>query len=324
VRFTGVNGYDITDRLTVRIASINGRSPEAAGISRIEPMPVSKMRVDRNFTIYNGAIRPSSNNSNLGAVTIPAELWGERVTAIANVFQRRGLTSVTISRGIVAIPDNAFANNQLTRVTIGNGVTSIGASAFANNQLSSVTIPSSLISIGNSAFANNRLTSVTIPEGVTTIGDRAFAENHWTTNERKSDGSYETRHHGLTRVIVADSVTSIGQEAFASHWITTHSSQNGSYTVDHWLVTEVTIGANVSIGNNAMGNGFEAFYTKSNRQAGVYRAGIFKWERFDSVGAKDQTVAKRNKVLWGFIITTGVGGVAGLITAMIVVKKNKK
>jgi len=362
VRFTGVKGDDITDRLSIRIASINGRPPTEAGISRIEPMSSQQIQASRNFTIYNGAIRPSSNSGNLGTVTIPAALWGERVSAMAfesrvltsvtvspgiaaindNAFANSQLTSVTISPGMVTIPDNvfantqltsvsipssvtsigtsAFANNRLTSVTIPNGVTTIGDRAFADNQLTSVTIPSSVTSIGASAFANNRLTTVTIPEGVSSIGERAFADNHWTTGS----GDH-TLHYGLESVTIANSVSSIGQNAFASHGTTTHSRRlsDGSYysfTSDHYLPTEVTIGTNVNLGTNAIGNGFETFYANAGRQAGIYRVveNSSKWEIFDSVEAKEQAVAKRERkstagsialvILSGIVV---VGGAVG-------------
>jgi len=320
VRFTGVRGDDITTNLAIRVASINGRLPEQAGISQIGPMPASRIQASKNFTIYNGTIQPGSNNRDLGSITIPAELWGERVTAIASeVFERRGLTNVTIPSSITSIGANVFANNQLTSVTIPSSVTSIGASAFANNQLSSISIPASVTSIGANAFANNRLTSVTIPAGVTTIGDRAFANNYWTTNERQSDGSSVTRHHGLTHVTIANGVTSIGQEAFASHWITRHYDQaSNTYTTrNHWLVTNVSIGANVRLGKDAIGNGFEAAYARGGRQAGAYRARnthSSRWERFDNVETMRQTVASREKRSMTAAVVLGVLLIGGLIT----------
>jgi hypothetical protein len=240
VRFTGVKADDITDSLSIRVATINGKAPEEAGISRIGPMPAERMAANKKFTIYNGAIWPSSNDRNLGAVVIPAEVWGERVTAIPS-----------------------------------------------------------------KAFENRGIASVTIPEGVTTIGTRAFADNRWSNGDK---------HYGLTSVTIPNSITSIGDEAFVSHWTTSHSSQrsDGSYeyyTLDHWLVTEVTIGANVRIGNNAFGNRFEAFYIEQGRQAGSYRmkdsVDIFSiifssskwdmWERFDSVEDLKQTDEKRKQ-----------------------------
>ena len=308
VRFTGVNARAISDRMNIRIASINGRTPQEAGISRIEPISARQLQANRNFTIYNGAIQPSSNSREFDPNAIPAELWGEVVTAIADrAFVRSGLTSVTIPACVTSIGESAFADNQLSSVTIPEGVTSIGASAFANNRLTRITIPEGVTTIGASAFAYNRLTSVTIPDGVTTIGDRAFADNHWTITDRKSDGSSVTNHYGLTRVVIPLSITSIGQEAFASHWTTNHYSQSyGSYTLNHWLVTELTIGANVRLGSNAIGNGFEAFYIKEGRKAGAYGTKLGStygesWERFDNA----ETMAKKYKKNKAGIIVLG-------------------
>jgi len=154
VRFTGVRADDIHYPLAIRIASINGRTPETAGISRIEPMPAAQMQAAKGFTIYNGAIRPSSNSRDLGVVNnIPDELWGENVTAIADrAYERSGLTSVTIPSGITAIGASAFADNQLTSVTIPNNVTSIGDSAFANNDITLVLIGAN-VNIAENAIA---------------------------------------------------------------------------------------------------------------------------------------------------------------------------
>jgi hypothetical protein len=272
VRFTGVKGDDIHYPLSIRIASINGRQPEEAGISQIAPMPAQLLAANKNFTIYNSTIRPSSNNRNLGAIAIPNDLWGERVTVIAN---------------------GSFENSGLTNVYIPNSVSTIGASAFANNQITGVNIPSSITTIEASTFANNRLTSVTIPEGVITIGDRAFAGNRWTTTEPLSDGYYRTTLHGLSRITIANSVTSIGQEAF-------FTSINDR--IDRELIIEVEIGANVNISNNAVGDGFEAFYNRTGRQAGIYKYGNYKfdgiryeWERYDNRDNMKQENDSRKK-----------------------------
>jgi len=279
VRFTGVKADDITDRMSIRIATINGHSPEEAGISRIAPISAGQMQTNKNYTIYNGAIRPNSNDRNLGVVNnIPAELWGERVTGIA---------------------DRAYENSGITDLTIPNSVTTIGASAFANN----------------------RLPVVNIPEGVTTIGDRAFANNHWTIDRRSEDGTlYRTDHVGLSAVSIPNSVTYIGEDAFASHWTTYHSDKGG-YTLDHWLPYEVSIGANVRLGNNAMGHGFEAFYTKTGRQAGTYSkyggSSSSSWERFDSVEIMKQEEAKKKKV--GIVLgITGAVLLWGGITLLLI------
>jgi hypothetical protein len=222
VRFIGIRAEDITDSLSIRISSINGRSPEQAGISQIAPMSAAEMANNRKLTIYNGSVRPSSNDRNLGAVAIPAAVWGERV-----------------------------------------------------------------ISIENGAFENKRVTSVTIPEGVTTIGDKAFANNHWTS---------DAVHYGLARIIIPNSVVSIGQEAFFSHWTTSDSSS----TYNNWIVIDVTIGANVKLGNNAIGAGFETFYANSSKQSGIYKreyTSSSQWKYYTPEGwkAEKEKRAKSDK-----------------------------
>jgi hypothetical protein len=175
VRFTGVRADDIQYPLSIRIASINGCLPEEAGISQIAPVSAGQMQAGRSFTIYNGVIRPSSNNRDLGAVNIPAELWGERVTAVANgAYERSGLTSVTVPEGVITIGDRAFANNLITSVIIPSSVISIGESTFENNKLTSLIIPSSVTSIGDSAFFANSINKITIGANVK-IADNAIA-----------------------------------------------------------------------------------------------------------------------------------------------------
>jgi TolB-like protein len=293
--FQNVNANDISDSMTIRVATVNGTDAETAARNRVLQIRAStKDEFDRNdtFRFSRGTLQGFANNRS-NELVIPTSIWGDPVVWIGDGFRNIGLTKVTIP----------------------GSITSISSEAFKNNQLTSITIPESVISIGAEAFRNNRLTSVTIPEGVITIGDRAFADNHWTTNERKSDGTSVTRHHGLTNVAIADSVTFMGQEAFASHWTTSeyNSSAGKTYTYDHWLVNRVKIGSNVNLENNAVGNGFEAFYTASNKQAGVYSYSS-RWERFDDMETMQQTHASREKTARVLSITFGVLVLAGFIT----------
>ena len=226
VRFTGVNAHAISDQLNIRIASINGRPPEQAGISRIEPMSAQRMQADRTFTIYNGAIRPSSNDRNLGTVTIPAELWGERVTAM--VFENRGLTSVTIPQGIVAINDNAFANNRLTSVIIPEGVTTIGDRAFAGNHWTTTGRRSD----GSSYTNHHGLRRITIPNSVTSIGQEAFF-GHWTYTQRYSDGSSAIIHNWLILELAIGANVSLERNAIGAGFEVFYANQDrqaGFYT----------------------------------------------------------------------------------------------
>jgi hypothetical protein len=104
VDFTNVNVNDITDNLTVRIASVNGTPAESASRSgglQIQAVNASEWdSAQWNYTIQKGQITQYMGMSN--SVTIPRIIWGETVTSIG---------------------DNVFANSQLTSVTIGANVT---------------------------------------------------------------------------------------------------------------------------------------------------------------------------------------------------------
>ena len=142
---------------------------------------------------------------------------------------------------VTAIGEGAFLFRQLTRISIPNSVAAIGDFAFADNHLTSVIIPNGVTFIGRRAFSWNQLTSVIIPNGVISIGEGAFSWNR------------------LTSVIIPDSVTSIGSRAFLSNVIFRNT-----------MLTSVTIGADVALGLNAIGDGFDDFYNNSGRAAGRY------------------------------------------------------
>jgi hypothetical protein len=78
------------------------------------------------------------------------------------------LESVTLSRNIKAIPQNAFAFcKNLSSIIIPNGVTVIGANAFFKcSSLQSVTLPDSLVEIGRKAFFDTGLTSIVLPKSL--------------------------------------------------------------------------------------------------------------------------------------------------------------
>ena len=110
-----------------------------------------------------------------------------------------GLTSVTISEGIISIGGDAFCGClNLTSVNIPNSVTSIENSAFGMcTKLTCISIPNSVTSIGENVFNGSGLTTITIPDGVTSIGGYTFS---WC--------------YCLKTVSIPASVTSIGEALF--------------------------------------------------------------------------------------------------------------
>ena len=186
--FSRVNAYDITDRLTVRIASIDGAAAETAakakGVNILTEAEYARLPdvvagVDSRVVVHLPDFEIDSSGTvtgykgSGGKVVIPANFLGTPVTAIGKKGSfgpiGKNLTSVVIPNSVTSIGDWAFEDNQLTSVVIGNSVTSIGDRAFAGNQLTSIVIPNSVRSIGFGAFSDNQLTSVVIGNSVISL-----------------------------------------------------------------------------------------------------------------------------------------------------------
>ncbi|MCL2064413.1 MAG: leucine-rich repeat domain-containing protein [Candidatus Cloacimonetes bacterium] len=161
VNFTRVNATQITNRMSIRIRTINNNPPENARIT-ITPVARTWFNTQRNalnnFNIDRHTLRGFSNEGR-GSTTLrlPDNVWNEPVI-------------------IYTIADGAFnnPNTKLTSITIPNTVTIIGNNAFAYNSLTSLIIPNSVTSIGNSAFEGNSINGLWIGQNMKTIGDRAF------------------------------------------------------------------------------------------------------------------------------------------------------
>jgi hypothetical protein len=159
VSIPAVNANLITDRLTIRIISIDGIVAESAsGQKKVSIMPeaeynqipavradgmdnISRFEMDRDnrrITGYTGS------GENVIIPVIYNEIrWG--------VFSEKGITSITIPNSITFIGSMAFSGNQLTSVTI-SSVTFIGTMAFSRNPLTSVTIDANVGFEGSDAI----------------------------------------------------------------------------------------------------------------------------------------------------------------------------
>ncbi|MCL2137966.1 MAG: leucine-rich repeat domain-containing protein [Treponema sp.] len=179
-----VKADGITDRLSIRMASVNGIPAETAarsGLLQIMAIPqqdwdtptLFTMTRDGTLTGYNG------NNKNL---VIPNTIWNEPVAAIGTgAFKSKGLTSVTIPDSVTVIGDEAFMNNPLTNVKYSNNITTIGAKAFYGIAFNKedIRIPPNVTSIGDWAYYGNNARSVWLPDSVRIIGYGAFRS--WVT-----------------------------------------------------------------------------------------------------------------------------------------------
>ena len=319
VNFSNVKANDVTDNLTVRIASVNGTPAETAarnGVLRIQVLSEGQWNFYNDCEIINGIITKYSGKG--GTIVIDNGIIGEPVKSIGNnVFIQKQLTSVSIPNSVTSIGNSAFQNNQLTSVSIPNSVTSIGNNAFQINQLTSVSIPNSVTSIGNYAFSNNQLTSVSIPNSVTSIGYGAFLNNQLTSvsipNSVTSIGDRSFYQNKLTSVSIPNSVTSIGNNAFQNNQLTSVSIPNsvtsiGNYAFSNNQLTSVTIPNSVTfIGDRAFENNQLTSVSIPNSVTSIY-AGAFSGNQITSVTIPKSVTSIGNSVFLNNQLTSIIIG----------------
>jgi hypothetical protein len=203
---------------------------------------------------------------------IPSSIHGTAVTVIGpNAFQHAQITSVFIPDSVTTIGEWAFQNNLLANLDIPESVTTIGDFAFATNRLTSIDIPDGITVIESGMFFMNSLTSVTIPYGVTHIGDCAFECNELQTidisNSVTHIGSTAFGGNHISSVTIPDSVVSISDNAFADNDELTTIILPDNVSVDRrafyqgysFNVTSITIGSNVTLGYDLLGENDNSF-----------------------------------------------------------------
>ena len=213
---------------------------------------------------------------------IPSTINGKPVTAIGEkAFQGVQITSVVIPEGVTIIGPWAFNNNLLEAVDIPDSVTAIGEYAFSSNKLKTVRFPDGITRIEKGVFWLNELVSVTIPSGVTHIGDSAFEENSltsvWFPPSVTHIGSSTFDSNKFTSLTIPPSVQRIGRGAFADNSsLVTLTIPNNVVIDGHAFyqnsrqVNSITIGSEVTLGENLLGEGdtFKDVYVSGG--AGVY------------------------------------------------------
>jgi acetyltransferase-like isoleucine patch superfamily enzyme len=176
-----------------------------------------------------------------------------------DAFAFKKLVSVILPRSVTTIGDWSFSNNALTIVAIPGTVVVIGDGAFAFNLLENISLPPGA-SVGNLAFYNNKITRIT------GAGGTSSSNTSGNTNRATAAGApsaEQSRTSGVRNVIgnntssTTTSIIEIGEYAFADNLLTEVTIGNNVSVIGDWALynnelQSVTIGARVtSIGEGA-------------------------------------------------------------------------
>jgi hypothetical protein len=132
--FQNVNANDITNNLTIRVASVNGKNAETAaidGVLQIKAIAKGEVELNDKFRFSRGELQGFVGYGvKATELVIPSTIWGDQVISIGQeAFMNIGLISVTIPNSVRTIGNNAFVNDSLTSITIGENV-NMGVNVF--------------------------------------------------------------------------------------------------------------------------------------------------------------------------------------------------
>ena len=139
------------------LLTANLTMPLSAISATVDPTSTGDSYGDIEYYVMNGkAVIYSLSDYYISSVTIPSEIEGHSVTAIAgNAFSEyTNLSSVSIPGSVRIIKDGAFCYcTALKSLVIPEGVYVIGNNVFSYcNGLKSITLPASVKSIGPNSF----------------------------------------------------------------------------------------------------------------------------------------------------------------------------
>jgi len=303
VTFNKVKADDISDSLTIRIATVNNAAPQNAQFQITALTGAQWEQYGKQFYLRVEKGELKGFNSSLSAsetaqyrdFKIPSTgYWGEPlvVTSIGSrAFYGKNLSGVTIPNGVRSIGAEAFGNNPIASITIGANVT-LGSKAFDHgfeNVYKGVAgtytcdpkspanptvhlrikdgVVEGLSSEGELARHRNLVIPSTgywgQPLGITSIKEDAFRNNQ------------------LTRVTIPNGVTSIGKMAFYGNQLTSVIIPNSVTFIGYNAftsgnkITSITIGANVILEDLGKGTvvfegRFDEFYNSNGKRAGTY------------------------------------------------------
>jgi len=165
LNFQNVSANDITDRMSIRVATVNGIDAETAARNGVLQMrAITRREFDRNgsYRFEKGEIKGFANDS---AMKAEIAIRTERLSTIRELI----------------IPNTIW----------GDPVVSIGDKAFWGNYINSVTIPNSVRIIGSLAFSTNNgfiISQITIGANVEFVDDLSFV-SFYKKNDKKA-GTY--------------------------------------------------------------------------------------------------------------------------------------
>ncbi|MDO4747687.1 MAG: leucine-rich repeat protein [Eubacteriales bacterium] len=184
------------------------------------------MGLSSGYGLYPEELLPYenwSNGYNESEITIPHEIGGLEVEAIADDFEFYGenpITGITFSGGFKSVGSLAFISmRELETVVFEEGIQSIGPETFSNCQaLKNVSFPDSLKNINSGAFSSCiSLENVEFPENLQLIGDNAFANCMSLKDIQFGDkleyvGNGAFRGISATCVVFGKNIKNIGKE----------------------------------------------------------------------------------------------------------------
>jgi len=347
VNFQNINANDITERMTIRVATVNGTDAETAarnGVLQIRTSTKSEFEVNDRFKFSKGEIQGFAGNR-VADLIIPSTIWGDPVISIGDgAFYNTGLTSITIGAN-VSMSSKSFGGNSFQGFP--DSYNKNGRKAgnytqseflFNNGEIQGfvkdsrrdlLIIPDTIwgipvTRIGNEAFKSKGLTSVIIPNGVISIGKEAFAYNE------------------ISIVTIPNSVTYIDTAAFKqTHY--TSEQQKGK------MIRKIIIGANVNLTGNPFGNSynyytyydgksyhnegtdnsFREFYDKNGKKSGSYicadfdskKGPVWTYGETENISTSNANKLIKQKNNNSILLAVGLGllGIGGLVVYSLLV-----
>jgi len=308
--FQNVDANAITDRMAIRVVSVNGIDAETAarnGILQVRAISRNELNTNDRFRFSRGVVQGfASHTAKVADLGIPGTIWGDPVVSISErAFEHAGLTSVSIPSSVTHIGSGAFLNNDnLTRVSIGANVTMSsnsfggggwtlfpenyeqnGRQAGTYHQSSFRFVRGEVQGFINTAARNREIIPIFVGRCLccrrgSYLGKLVIPSTIW-GNPVLSIGERAFASYSLHQITIPDSVTTIGGGAF---YISGRIPSSPGYTRSVSSRIEITIGSNVDMGRprtwgfeGEYGRRFVMAYNRRDMKAGTYTPALFGW-----------------------------------------------